>query len=103
MSDMSYFNYAALDAVTVNRDPFDYLVVPEFLTAEGLAAANRDYPEISTAGNKDLEALRYGPGFRAVIDELNSPDFTGRIAGKFGVNLNNAVTTITTGSIVVWG
>ena len=95
MSDMSYFNYAALDAVTVNRDPFDYLVVPEFLTAEGLAAANRDYPEISTAGNKDLEALRYGPGFRAVIDELNSPDFTGRIAGKFGVNLNNAVTTIT--------
>jgi len=69
---MSYFNLAALDAASLNRDPYDYLVVPDFLTVEGLAAANRDYPEISTAGNKDLEALHYGPGFRALIEELNA-------------------------------
>lgn len=95
MSTMSYFNLAALDAVPLNRDPFDYLVVPGFLTAEGLAAANRDYPEISTAGNKDLEALNYGAGFHALIEELNSPAFIGRIAAKFGINLDNAITTIT--------
>jgi hypothetical protein len=95
MPTMSYFNLAALDAVPLNRDPFDYLVVPGFLTAEGLAAANRDYPEISTAGNKDLEALNYGAGFHALIEELNSPAFIGRIAAKFGVNLDNAITTIT--------
>jgi hypothetical protein len=95
MSAMSYFNFAALDAVALNRDPFDYLVVPGFLTAEGLAAANRDYPEISMAGNKDLEALQYGPGFRALIEEFNSPEFVRRIAAKFGLNLDNAITTIT--------
>jgi hypothetical protein len=92
---MSYFNFSALDAAPVNRDPFDFLVVPGFLTAGGLAAANRDYPEISTAGNKDLEALHYGPGFRALIDELNSTEFVRRIAGKFDINLDNAITTIT--------
>jgi len=95
MSAMSYFNFAALDAIPLNRDPFDYLVVPGFLTAEGLSAANRDYPEIGTAGNKDLESLRYGPGFRALIEELNSPEFVRRIAAKFGLNLDSAITTIT--------
>ena len=92
---MSYFDFTALDAAPVNRDPFDFLVVPGFLTAGGLAAANRDYPEIRTAGNKDLDALHYGPGFRALIDELYSPEFVRRIAGKFGINLDNAITTIT--------
>jgi len=92
---MSYFDFSALDAAPVNRDPFDFLVAPGFLTAGGLAAANRDYPEISTAGNKDLESLHYGPGFRALIDELYSPEFVRRIAGKFGINLDNAITTIT--------
>ena len=91
----SYFNLDALDATLLNRDPFDYLVVPGFLTAEALAAANRDYPEIETAGNKDLETLHYGPGFRALIEELNSPAVVGRIAAKFGVNLDDTVTTIT--------
>jgi SM-20-related protein len=91
----SYFNLDALDATRLNRDPFDYLVVPGFLTAEALAAANRDYPEIETAGNKDLETLHYGPGFRALIEELNSPAVVGRIAAKFGVNLDDTVTTIT--------
>jgi SM-20-related protein len=92
---MSYFNLDALEATPLNRDPFDYLVVPGFLTAAGLAAANRDYPQIDTAGNKDLEGLRYGPGFRALVEELNSPAFVGRIAAKFGVNLDDTVTTIT--------
>jgi SM-20-related protein len=95
MSAMSYFNFAALDAIPLNRDPFDYLVVPGFLTAEGLSAVNRDYPEIGTAGNKDLESLHYGPGFRALIEELNSPEFVRRIAAKFGINLDSAITTIT--------
>jgi SM-20-related protein len=92
---MSYFNLDALDATLLNHDPFDYLVVPGFLTAEGLAAANRDYPQIETAGNKDLETLHYGPGFRALIEELNSPAVVGHIAAKFGVDLDDTVTTIT--------
>ncbi|MGD2055265.1 MAG: 2OG-Fe(II) oxygenase [Gammaproteobacteria bacterium] len=92
---MSYFNLEALDAATLKRDPFDFLVVPGFLTDAGLEAANRDFPEISTAGNKDLEALHYGPGFADLISELNSPELVRRIAAKFAIDLDNAVTTIT--------
>jgi SM-20-related protein len=92
---MPYFDYTALDAVALNHDPFDYLVVPGFITPEGLAAANRDYPEIGTAGNQDLESLHYGPGFRRLIEELNTSVFMQRIAAKFGLDLEDAITTIT--------
>jgi hypothetical protein len=92
---MSYFNLEALDAATLNRDPFDFLMVPGFLTDAGLEAANRDYPEISTAGNKDLNGLHYGPGFAGLIRELNSPEFVRHIAGKFAIDLDDAITTIT--------
>ena len=92
---MPLLNFDALDTTPLQREPFDYLVVPDFLTPGALAAANRDYPEITTPGNKDLEALHYGPGFRDLIDELTGPEFARHIAGKFGVNLDETVTTVT--------
>lgn len=95
LSTMSYFNLEALDTATLNHDPFDFLVVPGFLTDTGLEDTNRDYPEISTAGNKDLEGLHYGPGFEALVRELTSPDFVQRIATKFAIDLGDAITTIT--------
>lgn len=92
---MSYLNLDAIRAAPLNREPFDFLVVPDCLGAAGLAAANRDYPDISTPGNKDLQDLHYGPGFAGLIDELNNPEFVQSIADKFGVELDDAVTTIT--------
>jgi hypothetical protein len=92
---MPLLNFAALDAAPLKREPFDYLVVPDFLTPGALAGANRDYPEITSPGNKDLEALHYGPGFGALIDELTGAEFARHIAGKFGVDLDDAATTVT--------
>ena len=63
--------------------------------AEALADANRDYPEITSPGNKDLEALHYGPGFGALIGELTGEEFARHIGEKFGVSLDDAATTVT--------
>jgi hypothetical protein len=92
---MPLLNLDTLDATPLQREPFDYLVVPDFLTPEALAAANRDYPQISTPGNKDLEALQYGTGFASLIDALTGHEFTRHIGAKFGVDLDDAVTTVT--------
>lgn len=92
---MPLLNFTALDATPLQREPFDYLVVPDFLTPGALAGANRDYPAITSPGNKDLEALHYGPGFGALIDELTGAEFARHIAGKFGVDLDDAATTVT--------
>ena len=92
---MPFLNLAAIEAAPLNPDPFDYLVVPDCLNAVGLEAANRDYPDISTAGNKDSEDLRYGPEFETLLNELNSPELAQAIAAKFGVDLDDTCTTIT--------
>ena len=85
----------ALDAAALNRDPFDYFVVPEFLKPEALAAANADYPEISAPGNHEPDAGRYGPAFGVLLDELRNPNLAARVGAKFGVDLSNARLSIT--------
>ena len=92
---MPYLDLAAIEATPLAHDPFDYMVVPGCLNDAGLAAANRDYPDITTPGNKDLDDLRYGPEFQELIDELNSPALRQAISDKFGVDLEDTYTTIT--------
>ncbi len=92
---MTYVDLAAIEATPLAPDPFDYMVVPDCISAAGLEAANRDYPDIDKPGNKDLESLQYGPGFQDLIDELNSPALRQVISTKFDVDLEDAWTTIT--------
>jgi hypothetical protein len=92
---MPYLDLAAIEATPLTPDPFDYLVVPDCVSVAGLDAANRDYPDIDTPGNKDLDELHYGPGFQDLIDELNSPALRQVISNKFNVDLEDAYTTIT--------
>ncbi len=92
---MTYVDLTAIEATPLTADPYDYMVVPDCISATGLVAANRDYPDIDTPGNKDLEELQYGPGFQGLIDELESPELRQAISDKFNVDLDDAWTTIT--------
>jgi SM-20-related protein len=92
---MSLFDYSALDKAPLQHDPFDFLVAPGFLPDEVLKRVNRDYPEIDTPANLDPAKLRYGPAFQELLNELESPRFAAEIGRKFGVGLDNAVSTIT--------
>lgn len=91
----AYLNLDAIEAAPLQHDPFDHLVVPDCVSVQGLAAANRDYPQIDSAGNKDLESLHYGPGFAGLIEALTSPALIRAIGAKFGVDLEQTDTTIT--------
>jgi hypothetical protein len=86
---------AALTAMPLERDPFDFLVVPNFIAAEALAAINADYPGIAEPGNFDLEELDYGPAFAALTAELCGPALRERVAAKFGADLTGCPQTIT--------
>ncbi len=88
-------DYAAFDAAELQRDPFDYLIVPNFLTPSAIAAVNRDYPEITGPANFKLADLDYGPAFADFVEELSGPELTRKMAAKFGVNLPADSTSIT--------
>lgn len=92
--EAALFDLAAFDAAPLERDPFDYIVVPAFLRPEALAALNRDYPPIEGPSNFSPERLSYGPSFAAFLDQLRGPALAARFQRKFGLDLAGAVTTI---------
>ncbi len=85
----------ALDATPLQRDPFDFLVVPSFLRPDAVATAIADHPDMTGPGNHKLEALHYGPAFGALLEELDSSALEEHLGAKFGVDLSSSRLTIT--------
>jgi len=91
----SILDYGALDAASVEHDPFDFLVVPDFVRPDARAALLRDYPEIATPRNYRLEELSYGPAFADFVDQVCGPQLTAQMGAKFGMDLGGLTTSVT--------
>ena len=92
---MALINIDALRATPLKTDPYDYLVVPEFLSADALKAVNHDYPAIDTAANHALENLTYGAAFEALMEELQGQELATVLGEKFDMELASLPTTVT--------
>jgi len=79
----------------LSREPFEFLVVPEFVRVEGRAAIDRDYPEVGRAGSFPLREVTYGPGFAKLIEEMRSEEFRKAFEEKFKIDLTNRPDMIT--------
>jgi len=88
------FDLAAFAATPLQREPFDYLVVPGFIRPAALAEVNRDFPAIEGPSNHPPERLRYGPAFASLIDSLRSPELAALLGEKFSVDLSGCHPTI---------
>lgn len=84
-----------LDATPLVRDPFDFVIVPDFVAPGSRGAIERDFPVLERPGIVRLEQTRPGPAFRDLVAELRSAELTRRIASKFAVDLEGASTSIT--------
>lgn len=85
----------ALEAMALQHEPFDFIVVPDFVRRGALDAIIRDYPDITRPGNFKLEKLNYGPAFAALIAELGQPAVRNQIADKFDVDLTDCRHSVT--------
>lgn len=92
---MSLINLDALRAATLETDPFDFLVVPDFFNAGVLARVNNDYPAIDSAANHSLENLSYGPTFKALLEELQGRELAVCLGKIFDMDLPSMPTTVT--------
>jgi SM-20-related protein len=77
------------------REPFEHLVVPEFILSNALEEINDDYPRISKPGSFPLSELNIGPKFKGFIDDLNGAKFREAFERKFAVDLTNRPSMIT--------
>jgi hypothetical protein len=77
------------------REPFEFLIVPEFVRAQARLAIDNDYPQVARPGSFPLREVTYGPGFAKLIEELRSDEFRQAFEEKFGVDLTNRPDMIT--------
>lgn len=92
---MSYLDIAALDAMPVKSEPYDYLVVPHFIKAERFRDVVADYPAVAGPGAHPAAELPLRGHFKALLDELNGPSFRNAVERKFGLDLASRLTMFT--------
>jgi len=85
---MTLLNLEKLRAAKVETTPYNYLIVPGFLSPETISKVNKTYPPISAGGSFPIESLDGNMAIKEVIDELDGPEFEKLVEDKFGVDLN---------------
>jgi hypothetical protein len=83
---MRHLDIERLQRTRLNRDPFDYVVVPHFLKAPSLSRVIGSYPNLK-GGSYPLDSISPSPALQELIDELDGSDFEQAVEAKFGVQL----------------
>ena len=92
---MMMLNLSALEAAKIEQEPYPYVILPDFVSAEDLAAIGRDFPKIDMAGLFPPEELTYGPAFATLLDNMYGEELRALIAAKFGIDLAGKPTFLT--------
>ncbi len=92
---LSVLDLGRLHATPLERDPFDFIVVDEFVRRDALPALNADFPPIHGSGSYPVESLKCGPAFRDLVAALIGPELGRAIEEKFAVDLNGRPTMVT--------
>ena len=88
-------NVASLEQTVLSHDPFDYVIVDDFVPASAMQAVAADYPKIKTTGSHPLSETSYGPAFAELIADLNGPAFEQAIGKVFDLDLSQYFRVIT--------
>lgn len=88
-------NLSKLAAAEFHAEPFEYLLVDDFLAPDCKQAIVEDFPRIEKSGSFPLSRVSYGPAFKQLTDELLGPDFAAAVGAKFSLDLSPYPTMLT--------
>ena len=92
---MTYCDFEALEQTPLQRDPFEFLVLPDFIKAEKFASVVADYPEVPGPGSHPPAELDIHGNFEQLMAELQGPAFRTAIERKFNLDLSGRPTMYT--------
>jgi SM-20-related protein len=84
-----------LRATPIERDPFDYVIVRNFVEHEKLRDVLADYPEVPGPGSHPPAGLKISGHFKELMDELLDGPFRKIVEEKFDINLKGRPTMYT--------
>ncbi len=92
---MSLLDYEALERTTSRSEPYEWLIVPDFVKAEIFDEIVRDYPCVPGPGSHPPSELSIRGKFAELMKELDGPRFRELIEEKFDIDLSGAPTMYT--------
>ena len=95
MPAMGLIDLTRLRASPLRRDPFDFVVVEDFLDRENLPALVAAFPAIAGHGSYPLSTLACPPLFARLARELEGEAMRAAIEDKFALDLAGRPTMIT--------
>jgi SM-20-related protein len=90
MLDLHAFAEAPLE-----HDPYDHIVIQDFIRPEWQEIIAKAYPQIDEAGSFPLATLDYGSAFAWLIAELEGDRFRSQVEEKFDLDLTGRPTMVT--------
>jgi SM-20-related protein len=90
-----FLDLERLKAAPLNCDPFEFVIVDNFVRGEHLQALLADFPPVKGHGSFPLGAVSCGTAFSAFAKELEAEDLRRAIEEKFAIDLAGRPTMIT--------
>jgi SM-20-related protein len=85
---LSLVNVEAVREAPRSREPYDYFLGAGLLREEAIPDLKRDFPAIEKPGYLTVDEVQLKGRFKALIEELESPEFTEVISQKWGKDMH---------------
>jgi len=92
---LSLLDLDRLRAAPLVRDPFDFVVVEEFVRRDALASLVAEFPDIRGHGSYPVDTVECGPVFRHLVAALTGAELRHAVEEKFGIDLGGRPTMVT--------
>ena len=92
---MDLLKIDALARTPLQIEPYEYVVVEDFLDADAQGQILGGFPDMPDAGSFPLSELEVGPGLQALFDALEGAEFRKAVEQKFGLDLQGKPTMFT--------
>lgn len=91
----TYLDYDKFRATPLETDPYDYIVVPDFVRSEHFEEILADFPAIGTPGSIPPSELDIHGRFAELMEEMKGEAFRKVVEEKFGIDLTGRPTMYT--------
>jgi hypothetical protein len=81
----SLVNLDAIRRATLVRDPFDFFIAHDVVSADALDVLSSDFPAVTGTGSVPVATLKFGPSFARLLEDLRSPAFSDAVGQQLGV------------------
>ena len=92
---MGLLKLDTLEKTPLVTDPYEYVVVEDFLDEGAMGQVLGGFPDMPNPGSFPLSELEVGEGLQALFDALDGPEFRKAVEDKFGLELEGKPTMFT--------